>query len=159
MYPYDFALSIEGQLDTDGSFMISQIVENKEADKPLPIAMGLHPYFKVPDEEKKNIRFDFKGGDYIEKNIDVWANGGTISIDNPKVGDPSATMEIIIPELGVLILDISIEYKKVWIWSQPGQDFICIEPVMRDVGGLADDPVFIKPLQLCAATMRVSIKK
>jgi galactose mutarotase-like enzyme len=75
MYPYDFNFSIEGKFERDGSFVINQTIENKEEGKELPIAMGLHPYFKVPGNEqsdikKRNIRFNFKGGEEIETSKD-----------------------------------------------------------------------------------------
>lgn len=156
-YPYDFKLSVSAEID-DNSCTISQIVENKEPSMSLPIAMGLHPYFKVPHDQKKDIRFNFQS-QYIESNIDVWGNGGTISVDNPKLVDPSAVLEISIPELGTLVFDASIHYEKIWIWSLPDKDFICIEPVMRDVGGFIDDPVVVGPLQTLVASIRLSLQK
>ena len=111
----------------------------------MPISMGLHPYFKVPDENKKDIKFNFAGGEIIEKDFANWSQGGTTSIDNPKLKDPNAVLKIDIPGLGTLIMDVSMEYQKIWIWSVPGEDFICIEPVMRNEGGLIDNPEMIKP--------------
>ena len=54
-------------------------------------------------------------------------------------------MEIIIPSLGTISINTSVEYKKIWIWSLPGKDFICVEPVMRDINGLIDDPQVVEP--------------
>ena len=41
-------------------------------------------------------------------------------------------------------MEISSEYKHILFWSKgPGEDYICIEPVMRPVGGLIDDPALV----------------
>ncbi len=144
IYPYDFRFSVSGNFEQDGSFTLEQVIENKE-EIDMPISMGLHPYFKVPNSEKKNIKFDFEGSKQIEDQIEKWSNGEYISIDNPKIKDPKAVIKLIIPSLGTIIIDPSIEFEKIWIWSMPGQDFICVEPVMRDKNGLIDNPKMIKP--------------
>ncbi len=155
-YPYDCVLSVEGTFNTDNSFTLIQKVENREESAKLPVAMGLHPYFKVPDEEKENIRFNFEGGQQVQDQASVWMNGGTVSIDNPKTKDPSAVLEILIPELGTLLLNVSMEYKKLWIWSVPGEDFFCVEPVMRDIGGLVSDPEMIHPGESFSASLTIT---
>jgi len=145
VFPYDFHFFIDASFEEDGSFSINQKIKNLEENKELPLSMGLHPYFKVPQDKKKGIKFNFEGGKFIEEQVEIWANGRSISIDNPKVKDSTAVMEVMIPTLGTLMIDVSPEYKKIWIWSMPGKDFVCIEPVMRDEGGLVDDPEKIKP--------------
>lgn len=142
-YPYKFILSFEGRFEENNSFSIIEKVENLEEVKNLPLSLGLHPYFKVPKDEKSNIKFNFEGGKFIEEQINLWGNGEYICVDNPKVKNPSAIINIEIPSLGTLIMDISIEYKKIWIWSQPEKNFICIEPMMRDKGGLINNPELI----------------
>ncbi len=156
-YPYEFKLSVSGNFEEDGSFTLNQEVENLEKNKELPISMGLHPYFKVQNEDKNNIKFNFEGGKFIEENIESWANGKAVSIDNPKVKNPNEVMEIIIPSLGKLLIDASVEYEKIWIWSMSGKDFICIEPVMRDKNGLIDNPKKIKPNKTFYASVNFKV--
>ncbi len=157
-YPYDFILSMEGKFKNNGSFEIKQKVQNLEKNKELPISMGLHPYFKVPKEEKKNIKFNFEGGKFIEEKIENWANGKYICIDNPLINNPFEAMEIIIPKLGTLIIKPSTEYQKIWIWSMPDKDFICIEPVMRDKNGLVKDPEMVRPGESLTGSMNINLK-
>ena len=145
-FPYELLLRIKGQLEDDGSFSLTQEVENKD-EKELPISMGLHPYFKVPNDKKKEIEFDFLGGEQVKKDFATWSSGGTTMIDNPKIKDPNAVLRIKLPDLGTVILDVSAEYKRIWVWSLPDKDFICVEPVMRDVDGLVNDPEIIEPSQ------------
>jgi galactose mutarotase-like enzyme len=158
-YPYDCSLSVEGTFPNENSFTLIQKVENLEESAAIPIAFGLHPYFKVANEEKKNIRFNFEGGQQVQDQAFVWMNGGTVIIDNPKLKDPSAVLEISIPKLGTVRLDVSIEYKKLWIWSVPGENFFCVEPAMRDIGGLTNDPTLIKPAETFSASVTFSLKE
>jgi galactose mutarotase-like enzyme len=158
VYPYQFKLSLEGKFEDNNSFTLSQNVENT-GDTTMPISMGLHPYFNVPNDEKPNIKFNFDGGAYIEQQIGQWSEGMFVSIDNPKTKDPTACMEVMLPTLGVLVIDACLEYRKIWIWSEPGKDFICIEPVMRDPGGLVDDPCEVQPKDIFRATVNFSLKK
>lgn len=144
-FPYDLLLRMKARAEEDGSVSLDEEVENGEVEKDLPVAMGLHPYFKVPNEKKKDIKFDFPGGKRIENDYETWSEGGTTIIDNPKIEDSDAVLRIEIPDLGTLIMDVSEEYKKIWIWTLPAKDFICIEPAMRGVGGLTDDPEMVKP--------------
>ena len=159
VFPYECQLEVEGKFEKNNSFTIIQTVKNLEENKEMPLAMGLHPYFKVPNEEKNNIKFNFEGGDTVEQQIEVWANGGTVSIDNPRLKNPDAVMEVLIPGIGTLVIDTSIEYEKIWIWSLPGKDFICIEPVMRDIGGLVDNPQMVKPKESYSASVNLSLKE
>lgn len=154
MYPFDFKFSVSGRFEQDGSFTYDQVVENMEEVGELPLSMGLHPYFKVPNIEKSNIKFNFAGGKLVEEQIKSWVNGKTIkaiSIDNPNV-----PMEIVIPGMGTLVMGVSPEFKKIWVWSVDGKDFICVEPVMRNANGLIDNPEKIKPKGKFSA--RVNLK-
>lgn len=153
-YPYDFRLSIEGKFDNN-TFIINQKAENLEVEKDMPISMGLHPYFKVLNSEKKNIKFNFDGGKYVEDNIELWANGKYVSFNNPKIDDNKSVMEVLIPGIGTLHIDASAEYKNIWVWSLPDKDFICIEPVMRDDGGLVNNPEIVKSKQALNAYLKI----
>lgn len=158
VYPYNFRLSVKGLLEGDGSFTLAQQAENSEAEKEMPVSMGLHPYFRVPNDQKKEIGFDFEGGDIVEQDVENWSNGGTTLIDNPKIKDPGAIMKIRIPSLGTLTIDASPEYKRIWIWSLPEKDFVCIEPVMRDEGGLINNPEMIKPGETFSARVNLALE-
>ncbi|OGI89419.1 hypothetical protein A2911_02530 [Candidatus Nomurabacteria bacterium RIFCSPLOWO2_01_FULL_40_15] len=159
MFPHDFRFFVDANFGEDGSFSINQEVENLGDREELPLSMGLHPYFKVPQDKKGGIKFNFDGGKFIEEQVEVWANGKAISIDNPKVKDPNAVMEVVIPGLGTLVIDASPEFKKIWIWSMPGKDFVCVEPVMRNKGGLIEDPEKIRPKGTFRSRVNFSLRE
>ncbi len=152
IFPYNFELKVEGLFENDNSLTLIQSVENKEEAKELPVSYGLHPYFKVLSSLKCDINFNFIGGDYIKQNFDKWSNGNSISIDNPGV-----PMEVEIPNLGTLILSASKEYHNIWVWSQPEKDFICIEPIMRDVGGIISNPELVKPMDTFSSSFNIKL--
>lgn len=152
IYPYDFKLSLLGRFEEDNSFTLIQDVRNLDS-KDMPIACGLHPYFKVPNDKKKDILFNFSGGEVIQEQFELWSKGQKISIDNP--GTP---LQVTIPDLGTLILNYSKEYKKIWIWSESGKDFICIEPVMRDEDGITNDPEIIVSDDDFGARISIALK-
>ncbi len=155
VYPYQNRLRFSGVIENAHSVCFIQTVENLEATQAIPIAMGLHPYFKVPHAQKQTIRFECLGSDLIQTGFAIWSNGGTTSFANPKLLDPAATIRVTLPELGTLILEPSVEYERIWIWSLPEKDFICIEPVLRDVGGLIDDPYLLEPGKRVSATFYI----
>lgn len=148
-YPYESTLMIEASLQEDGSARITQTALNRGVE-PMPVAMGLHPYFTVPAGRKGEVRFDFPGGETVEEEADVWMEGGTVSIDNP--GTP---LTVRIPGAGTLTLEASPVFKKIWVWSLPNEDFICIEPVMRDINGLSTDPEIVAPGASVSGTLSI----
>lgn len=144
-FPFDLLLRIRAGIETDGSITLEQQAINQEPEKEMPVAFGLHPYFQVEQDKKGEIKFDFPGGEIIEKEVENWSGGGTTSIDNPKLKDIDAVLRVHIPGAGWIVMDVSPEYRKIWVWSLPGKGFVCIEPVMRDPGGLIDDPEMVRP--------------
>ena len=157
VYPFDFKLEVLGKFENNNSFTVQQKVYNT-SNVDIPISMGLHPYFFVPDKEKKNIKFNFDGGREIEEKLEVWANGGTLYIDNPMVKDDNGTLEIESPTIGTITLNISKEYQKIWIWSQQGKDFICIEPMLKGLNGIIENPEMIKSKGVFTASFNIYLK-
>lgn len=157
-YPFNFNISVSGKFESDGSFTLTEEVTNNEIERSLPLSMGLHPYFYVPDNEKDNIEFIFSGGGEVKDKSEIWKNEGTVIVDNPKTIDKDAVVEVFIPAVGYLLLDISPEFNKIWFWSVPGKDFICIEPMMRGEGGLDINPEMISPKNTFSASLKIKIK-
>jgi galactose mutarotase-like enzyme len=154
IFPYDFKLSLISQFKKNGSLTIIEQVENLEQHKEMPVSFGLHPYFRVPNELKGNIEFNFSQGKRVKDNFEQWANGKAVSVKNLGFGD---LFEVKIPGLGKLVLDISTGYERVWFWSMPGKDFICIEPVLRDRGGIIEEPERIKPSHIFSPSFNIRL--
>ncbi len=157
-YPFAVRQTLSGILEEDGSATIIQQVTNLESMKSIPVSMGLHPYFNIKATEKCALTFECLGGELIEAAVEYWSNGGTTSIANPRTLDPHASIRVTIPSLGVLTLTASPEYQRIWIWSLPGKDFLCIEPVLRDVGGLVNNPVLVSPSETLSAQFNIKLE-
>jgi len=159
-YPYDFSLNMQGKFEDDGSFAISQAVKNEGADRAMPVSMGLHPYFRVPSERKAEIKFDWPGGEIAQQQIESWASGKAISLNNPSTEKKLVPLNIIIPELGTVIMTAGPEYKRIWVWSaKADSDFVCIEPVMRDKGGLVENPELVQPGQTLSPKIKIELQE
>lgn len=150
IFPHDFTLQLAIKFENKNFLTISQMVINT-GDSAMPIAMGLHPYFQISHDGKKNIVWDEKLAVVRERYTEWVEQGETVIIDNP------GTFTVEIPNLGTLRIECSPEYRKLWIWSEPNSDFVCIEPAMRDVNGLVDDPEMVAPGATFVATMKISI--
>jgi len=156
-FPHDFSLYIKGGFDNDHAFTIEQGVKNENTDKAMPVSMGLHPYFRVPNDRKGEVKFNFPGGDTAQQKIDQWENGQAVSLANPSTEKELVPLNLEIPELDKLIITASSEYQRIWVWSMKDMDFICIEPVMRDAGGLVNNPEFVQPGAIIKPKMKIEL--
>lgn len=160
LFPYDFLLKMHGKFEDDDSFTLVQEVKNESADRAIPISMGLHPYFRVPADRKGEIKFDWPGGEIAEREIEKWNNGKAVSLDNPSTKEKLVPLNIVIPELGTVVITASPEYRRIWIWSAgPDSNFICVEPMMRDKGGLVNNPEMIQPGQTIAPRIKIELRE
>ncbi|HEY4525589.1 MAG TPA: hypothetical protein VJL32_00625 [Candidatus Paceibacterota bacterium] len=158
IFPYGFRLDIEGKFTEGGGFELIPRATNSERDRSMPVSFGLHPYFRVPHDQKHKIKFDFPGGENISPEPPAENPNVASKIDNPQVRNPETPLRVIIPQLGTLVMDISPIYRRIWVWSVPGSDFICIEPVMRDPGGLVDDPEMVPPEQSVSGRVNIRLE-
>lgn len=132
IYNYDFIFNVVVEF-IENWFKISQEIINKWT-KDLPIASGFHPYFYIKNEDK--IKVNFK--DFSDNFFNVWSIWDTKYLDN------ITSLEV---DFNKYILEFTYdkEFKQIWLWSEKGKDFLCIEPVLRKENWLIDNPVLILP--------------
>ncbi len=152
-FGYDFLLKMKIRIEEDGSVSLIQEVTNREKEKEMPVSMGLHPYFQIPEGSKREMLVSLIGKERADEEFENWLKGNAISIDNP------GKIELSIPGVGLVEMSVSKEYEKIFIWTQPGQDFVCVEPFMRDVGGLVDNPELIDPGESISAEVNFCLKE
>ncbi len=151
---FPFYAEVENTINLNESWInISHKILNN-SDNSLPISTWLHPYFRVPFGDKSEIEWKFKGWDYVKSNIDIWSNDWTITFDNP-----FTPLEINIPGLWTIVIEVSSSYKKFWVRSLPNKNFVCIEPVMWDEWNIVNNPKLIKPWCLDISFMKIDLKK
>ncbi len=117
-------------------------VENQDT-RPLPLHLGFHPYFRVPDAAKSQARVDtdatrawdnrrgqdvaFTGLDLTEEEVDLHLKDHS---------QPGTTLERG-PGLAPIRLSWSPEYRVLVVWTLRGKDFVCVEPWTAAKGALA----------------------
>lgn len=139
-YPFDGMIINTIHLLDSRHCELEYTIQNRSGTD-LPISLGLHPYFDIPLGDKSAIEWNFAWGEQIQDEIDIWSSGGTTMLDIPMGGK----LDIHIPWVGDISLLVSPDFQRVWIWSLPGKDFVCIEPVMGDPGNILDNPVLVPP--------------
>lgn len=157
-YPFKYIFDVSGSF-VGNTFGLTQEVTNLEEVKEMPVAFGLHPYFKVLNQDKQRIRFEFAGGKEFEERKEEWMAGDAVFIDNPKKYALNAEIACVIPGLGKLLLEASSGYEKIGVWTEPGKDFVCIEPWMRESGGLIDNPQLVAPGKSYALEFTIRVEK
>lgn len=134
-YPWDFSATLRYALEATPqrvALTIQTRIENR-SDAPLPFALGFHPYFYVPDADKKVARIatdakrawdnfgkqavDLHGPiDLTVKEVDLHLIGHT---------PHSATLE---RGADRIVVSADPEFARWVIWTQAGKDFVCLEP-------------------------------
>lgn len=118
-YPYDFSAEQSVQVLPRG-IQVELLIANN-GSMPLPVSPGWHPYFCCTAAEKGKVTGSVDGftpdkiGNDREFDFGLYA---------PRNGRASFQ----VPGLGALELSFSPELRHLQFWSQPGKDFICIEP-------------------------------
>ncbi len=139
VFGYEWQGTMENTVTISDEWIELRYSIANHSDKVLPISFGLHPYWDVPLGDKSTIEWNFAWGDIIARDIENWSRGGTTRIDVPDDGIVSFT----IPGVGTIELQLSSEFGRLWIWSLPDKNFVCVEPVMWDDGNIVRDPVRI----------------
>jgi galactose mutarotase-like enzyme len=125
---------------------ISLSIKNT-GDTNMPIAPWLHPYFFIPENKKDEF--------YLEKNwekIEEYKkyHWETIYTKNPW------KFQAYLWE-NVLEFDYAEAFQKLWLRSEPGKDFLCIEPTFWDEGALITNPCILESSE--EKTFSTTIKK
>ncbi|AEI65264.1 aldose 1-epimerase [Corallococcus macrosporus] len=140
-FPWRFHVTLTFSL-TGGRLTLDSEVENQDT-RPLPLHLGFHPYFRVPDAAKARARVDtdatcawdnwrgqdvaFTGLTLTEEEVDLHLK------DHSK---PGTTLERG-PGLRPIRLSWSPEYRVLVVWTLRGKDFVCVEPWTAAKGALA----------------------
>ena len=124
-YPFSLRLEVSicvapGRLDYGFSVV-------NESPSPLPMAPGLHPYFAVPYEFRSELITNAPGFD-----------PSTYDWSEVLVLDRVDPLELTLPGGTRLTAVSSSDLTTTVIWSEPGRDFLCIEPWAAAPGALTN---------------------
>lgn len=148
-YPFDFEVIFTYFLKNQ-SLSIHQEYINKSADE-MPFYAGFHPYFKTTH---KNLAYDTDAATYLDYNdlvIKRVSDGLDLTGKKESLALLDAMKKEIAFELPDRQLNISItygkEFKPVYLWTEEGQDFVCVEPWMANTNELnrKEELVMLRP--------------
>ena len=100
--------------------MVELSITNRDT-KPMPVSPGWHPYFNCPADTKPSVACDAPGFVAGSTPNDKEFDFGIVA---PVQG--RATVDGI--PFGSLQLSFDPVMRHLQFWSQPGKDFICVEP-------------------------------
>ncbi len=89
--------------------------------QPMPLSPGWHPYFLCPATRKSSVTTDLN-----EHPEDLFKNDDEFDFGLPAPKTGRVALEL--PETGIVSLSFSPEMRHLQFWSQPGKDFVCVEP-------------------------------
>ncbi len=133
-------------------------------NRPMPIQPGVHPYFVVPDEKKRDARvptdaksaFDNVTGRDVElaRPIDLTA----AEVDLHLHGHTGDEVRLVRPWTRDVVIRYSADHHMVVVWTQRGKDFVCVEPWLDRGGALASGGgVVVAPGASHVSTLEVSL--
>jgi galactose mutarotase-like enzyme len=131
-FPWNFDVRLRYKV-SGNTLTIEQTYANLD-NRPMPLAAGFHPYFLVPDGDKKDVtistgatraydnvakkEIDFTGFDLTQKEVDLHLldhGANETRIERP--GHRTIRMSWDERAYGHLV-----------VWTQAGKDFVCVEP-------------------------------
>ncbi|MFD2616158.1 aldose epimerase family protein [Terrilactibacillus laevilacticus] len=130
-YPFDFKLTFQYTLKK-GKLQIRQQYKNL-SDDHLPFYAGFHPYFNV-DHKVIEVKTDatkyFDVNDGKEKTVtgtfDLTETKEALTLLNSEQGHIRFPMNAQYD----LMLWMGKEFRFITLWSEPGKDYVCVEPWM-----------------------------
>jgi galactose mutarotase-like enzyme len=130
-FPFEFRVELE--ISVSGTTLrIDQRYLNRGTDR-MPLHVGFHPYFFVPDADKPRVSIDtratrafdnaarrevaFTGFDFTRPEVDLHLHdhGGSVSA-------------LHLPDGRTIGIEGSPELSHFVVWALAGKDFICVEP-------------------------------
>jgi galactose mutarotase-like enzyme len=130
-FPWDFEVRFTFVL-SGATLRIEQRYENRSS-KPMPLHAGFHPYFVVPDAQKRDTRIrtdatrvydnvrgvteDFRGFDLTQSEVDKFLLDHTpreTTLERPDGNNVRITMDA--------------SFTTVVVWTLAGKDYVCVEP-------------------------------
>ena len=118
-YPFEYDADYTALLLPNG-LQVELLITNRGA-QPLPVSPGWHPYFNCPAAKKGEVAGDVPG-------LTADKLGNDREFDFGLVAPASGRAQFQVPGLGSLRISFSPEMRHMQFWSQPGKDFICLEP-------------------------------
>jgi|GEM_PF-1054627 galactose mutarotase-like enzyme len=171
-YPFQFEVTIKVDMNEADNLKYTMEVINL-GEQNLPIAPGLHPYFPIQHEHKKDLKIisptnESTNNELSDVEEDILFDGKAIDWDkntNGYFNKFQNQAEIIFQnnkKITITELGEKSEFQNLVVWSQNLEEkdynFVCIEPFTRGTNAINDHPILVQPGKTWATTLQFSIK-
>ncbi|WNG20713.1 aldose epimerase [Cystobacter fuscus] len=139
-FPWRFEARLTVTL-SGGALRLGFAAENRDT-RPMPLHLGYHPYFHVPQANKAVTRLDTEA-------TRAWDNrtGAPVSFSGLDLTGTEVDMHLLDhsrpgttlhrgPGLRPVVLSWSESFSTVVVWTITGRDFVCVEPWTAPGGAL-----------------------
>jgi len=161
-YPFEFEVIFTYVLK-ENKLSIHQEYINKSADE-MPFYAGFHPYFKTTH---KNLVYETDAKTYLDYNdFETKQVSDGLNLTGKK--ESFALLDAVKKEIAFelpdrqkkLLITYGEEFKPVYLWTEEGQDFVCVEPWMANTNELnrKEELVILKPGEHLKTFMTFSAK-
>ncbi|HXI40213.1 MAG TPA: aldose 1-epimerase [Bryobacteraceae bacterium] len=162
-FPFAHAVEMTYKL-AGGTLEVETLLENQASD-PMPVGVGYHPYFQVPDMPRDQCKVHVAARDHLELSPELIPTGERTSVTYP---DPVSLATTQLDDVFSHLVRGKDERAEFWvqgggkkisvvygpkytvavIYAPPGKDFICFEPMsaITDAFNLAHRGIY-KELQ------------
>lgn len=161
-YPFDFEVIFTYVLK-ENKLSIHQEYINKSADE-MPFYAGFHPYFKTTH---KNLAYETDAKTYLDYN-DFETKQVSEGLDLTGKKESFALLDALKKEIAFelpdrqkkIVITYGEEFKPVYLWTEEGQNFVCVEPWMANTNELnrKEELVMLKPGEHLKTFMTFSAK-
>jgi aldose 1-epimerase len=144
-FPFELGLEMDITLE-ENELIFSVQVQNRSAE-PMPLSLGFHPYFWVPEEVKPLSKVFTNARKYYQSNEKLLPTGNilpigkllgsglvsSLNLDHTLIdfaGSPMVVLEM--PDLRIR-LDLLEGFDSFHLFTPKDKDFVCIEPMLGPV--------------------------
>jgi galactose mutarotase-like enzyme len=134
-FPYAFSYRLTVDIGRAGyrSLVLESAIENL-GDEPMPVHMGLHPYFLVPELDKERCFLELAGHkvyDNVHGEQRVWTGEADLTLPEvdlhfSDITSGQATLHVAGKQ--PRRLTFTEPYSAVALWTVSLKDFVCVEP-------------------------------
>jgi aldose 1-epimerase len=146
-FPFPHELQIEASVEATTLRMDTTLVPT--GDRPVPVSFGYHPYLRLPGERRENVRLRLPERRHLQLDDRQLPTGraqveeaedepvGTRTFDDLyELGDDR---QLAVTGTGRrLVLELGEGYGHAQVFTPPGAETICLEPMTAPVNALVD---------------------
>ena len=139
-FPWHFEARLTVTLERE-ALRLTFAAENRDT-RPMPLHLGYHPYFHVPQANKAVAGIDAKATRAWDNHTQAAVPYTGMDLTGPEVDlhllDPTKAGTTLSrgPGLRPVELSWSPSFKTIVVWTQTGKDFVCVEPWTAPGGAL-----------------------